>query len=174
MATAVDDRSGGTTREDAGRSAGRRYRPDVPAARWILGQTDTAGQRIERIVPVDDAVSSNDHDSESRRVGPERFADRPRRHHLEIVLASERVPMIVTGEHISHAGVTEQFHYITAFGDGQVVVLIRLANGGEEPRMMLKHDDAALRRSRVADRLVEPSLLRRRFVRREIRFLEQR
>src|SRR6476620_4781858 len=164
MATADDDRSGGTTGEDAGRSAGRRYRLDVPAARWILGQTDTVGQRIERIVAVDDAVPRNDHDSESRRVDPERLADRSRRHHLEIVLASERVPMIVTGEHVSHAGVTEQFHYITAFVDGQVVVLIRLVNGGEEPRMMLKHDDTALCRSRVADRFGEPSLLRRRLV----------
>ena len=36
------------------------------------------GQRVERVVVVNDAVSRNDHDSESRRVGAESPSQRPR------------------------------------------------------------------------------------------------
>ena len=76
IATVVGDRSGGTMGEDTEKAGGRRYRPDLPAARCLVGQLDTIGQRVERIVAVADAVSRHDHDSEFRRVGRQWFADR--------------------------------------------------------------------------------------------------
>src|SRR6476620_4323321 len=104
VAAVVDDRSGGTMSEDAAKAGGRRYRSALPAARCLLRQPDTIGQRVERIVAVDDAIPRNDHDSEPRRVRPEWFADGSCRHHLEVLVARERVSVIVTGEHVPHAG----------------------------------------------------------------------